>query len=237
VIIVHGAPDRSRNFSRVLPLLEDLPVIVYDRRGYGESLEAGNDGEGFEAHVADLLDLVDGRPSIAVGQSAGGAISMIAAARHPELFLAVGAWEPPLTPLEIWPAAMRAQTWGWANAPDADELGESYNRFLLGDERFESLSERTRSLLRAEGRAFRADMASQFDPYFEPHELITPCVIGSGAGPDSPDPGVYPSCAALLGCELLVIEGAPHGAHTTAPAAWASLVRATVALVPDRERT
>lgn len=238
VIFVHGAPDRSKNFARVIPLLPDLPITVYDRRGYGKSLAAGEDGEGFEAHVADLLDIIDGRPSIAVGQSAGGAISMIAAARQPELFLAVGAWEPPLTPLAAWPESMRSQTWEWATASDADELGESYNRGMLGEERFDSLSERTRALLRSEGRAFRADMRSQFDPYFEPSELVTPCVIGCGAAadPGSAVPGMYPGCVELLGCELLVIEGAPHGAHTMEPEAWASLVRATVALAEEASR-
>jgi pimeloyl-ACP methyl ester carboxylesterase len=38
VVLVHGAPERSSTFNRVLELLGDLPVTVYDRRGYGRSL-------------------------------------------------------------------------------------------------------------------------------------------------------------------------------------------------------
>ena len=33
-----GAPDRSKNFAAVVDRLADLPVTVYDRRGYGKAL-------------------------------------------------------------------------------------------------------------------------------------------------------------------------------------------------------
>ena len=97
VVIVHGQPDRSKNFARVLHLLTDLPVTAYDRRGYGKSLNAAPKARGFSDHADDLLEILDGTPSIVVGQSAGGTIAMLAATRAPELFLALGVWEPPLS--------------------------------------------------------------------------------------------------------------------------------------------
>ena len=51
VVLVHGAPDRSKNFAAVVDRLADLPVTVYDRRGYGKSLAAGAEG-GFNVHAA-----------------------------------------------------------------------------------------------------------------------------------------------------------------------------------------
>jgi pimeloyl-ACP methyl ester carboxylesterase len=232
VVIVHGAPDRSKNFAHVIHRLSDLAVTVYDRRGYGKSLAAGAGGGGFDTHADDLVALLGSTPSVVVGQSAGGAIAMTAAARSPELFLAVGAWEPPMTPYDWWPGEMRAQTSAWASAPDARALGESFNRELLGDERFEQLSERTLEMLRSEGKAFRSDMASQDRPYFDPADLTVPTLIGCGTslGADPRFADVHRLSAERTGSELLVIEGASHSAHIQEPGAWVLLVRATIEL-------
>jgi pimeloyl-ACP methyl ester carboxylesterase len=234
VVIVHGSPDRSRNFRRVIDLLEDVPITVYDRRGYGRSLVAGARGGGIGVHADDLLAVLDGTPAVVVGQSAGGATALTAAAKAPELFLAVGAWEPPMTPYEWWPEQLKAQTRAWAEAPDPYELAEDFNRGMLGDERYDALSDDTRAMLRAEGVAFRADMRSQDARYFELDELTTPSVIGCGADDvTSPFPGLHSQTAAMTSSSLLHVPGAMHGAHTQQPESWAQLVRATVALASD----
>src|SRR5215216_1802867 len=77
VVLVHGAPDRSKSFAHVVHRLPDLAVTVYDRRGYGKSLDAAWNADrlfsgGFAVHADDLIDMLDGRPSVVVGQSAGG---------------------------------------------------------------------------------------------------------------------------------------------------------------------
>jgi len=235
VILLHGAPDRSKNFAHVVHQLSDLPVTVYDRRGYGRSLEAGAQGGGFERHADDLLALLDETPSVVVGQSAGGAAALVAAARRPELFLALGMWEPPMTPWDWWPAEMKAQTAAWAGVEDPEALGEAFNRGLLGDERFDGLSERTRQLLRAEGAAFRADMASQEAPFADLDRLDMPILIGCGTVTGGASfTEVHRASARALGAELVVLEGADHSAHTNQPEAWAQFVRATVALAEGR---
>lgn len=103
VILVHGAPDRSKNFARVLDELGlASPVTIYDRRGYGRSMDAGALGGGFTQHAEDLIDIIDQQPAIVIGQSAGGAIALQASIMAPDKFLALGVWEPPMVAHEWW---------------------------------------------------------------------------------------------------------------------------------------
>ncbi len=233
-MIVHGSPDSSRNFRHVIALLGDVPITIYDRRGYGQSLAAGAQGGGIPVHVRDLLELLEAlgeTPSVVVGQSAGGATSLTAATLAPERFLAVGAWEPPMTPYDWWPAPVRSQTKEWADDPDPYDLGESFNRGMLGDERYDALAETTKQLLRDEGVAFREDMRSQMELYFEPQRLAVPSIIGCGADERRPPhTGMNQATADVLGSALLYVPDATHAAHILQPATWARLVRATLEL-------
>ena len=69
VVLVHGTMDRSTGFARVARRLDDrYRVLRYDRRGYARS--RGLPGpHGCEAHVDDLLNLLDGRHATVVGHS------------------------------------------------------------------------------------------------------------------------------------------------------------------------
>jgi pimeloyl-ACP methyl ester carboxylesterase len=231
VVVVHGAPDRSKNFAKVLHLLGDLPVTAYDRRGYGKSLNALPPSNGFEDQVADLVAILDGRPSVVVGQSAGGLITMMAATRAPELFLAIGVWEPPVTFADWWPPTgddrMDISQWTMS---DPDVLGEQFNRRLLGEDRWDAVADRTKDLLRAEGASFRADLRSQLTPPFDVADLKTPMVVGAGTESDG---WMIEGCrrlAHVTSSEYFLVPGADHVAHTHHPDVWAELVRKTVAL-------
>ncbi|MDO8389761.1 MAG: alpha/beta hydrolase [Actinomycetota bacterium] len=233
VVLVHGAPDRAKNLAHVVHLLHDVPVTTYDRRGYGKSLAAGSVGPGgFEQHADDLLQLLDGTPAIVVGQSAGGAIAMAAAIKAPHLFLALGAWEPPMVPWKWWSTIGQWEaTMKYARYHDPYQLGEDFNRNILGDERWEALPARTRELLRAEGVAFRADMSSQEFPFMEVERLRVPVVIGVGTEhPHAEFARCNRETARRTNAELYVGEGADHFAHLGNPAVWVGLVRQTVAL-------
>jgi pimeloyl-ACP methyl ester carboxylesterase len=230
VVLVHGGADRSKSFAPVVERLSDIPVTVYDRRGYGESLGLGTDSDRFNVHADDLITILERGRSVVVGHSAGGVIAMLAAARAPELFLALGVWEPPMTQWEWWPADARQQTMTWGRAADAEAAGEQFNRLILGDARWEQLPERTRQRLRLEAKAFRADMASQDRVLFERGQLNVPRVLGCGTEQSGGFVGVHQRTADMFGYELLVIEGAGHGAHISHPDAWAQFVRATVDL-------
>jgi pimeloyl-ACP methyl ester carboxylesterase len=236
VVIVHGAPDRSKNFAHVVHQLHDLNVSVYDRRGYGKSLAAAappNDGFGFAEHADDLLALLDGARSVVVGQSAGATIAMLAATRAPELFAALGAWEPPMVAWDWWlgPDAMEL-TMSWAHHDDPAQLGEEFNRGILGDERWDALRPSTQEMLRAEGTAFRADMACQDRPLFDLDDLKqVPMILGYGTvSPSERSIEAHREVARRAGAEPFEVEGADHFAHTNHPDAWVALVRRTVAL-------
>jgi pimeloyl-ACP methyl ester carboxylesterase len=240
VVIVHGAPDRSKNFAHVVHMLSDMPVTVYDRRGYGRSIPAAvaEDGEilgGFEVHANDLIELLDGRPSVVVGQSAGGAVAMLAATKAPELFAALGVWEPPMVPWDWW-AGAEATTHMRAMMGDAgaSAMVERFNRQMIGDERWDGLREVTRAMLLAEGPAFHADLACQFEQYLDLSHLKVPVLVGwaNDVGQDMPDHlrGASRRLAEHCDAETFMVEGANHFAHTGRPDVWAELVRRTVAL-------
>ena len=239
VVIVHGAPDRSKNFAHVVHMLSDLPITVYDRRGYGRSIPAGvgSDGEirgGFAVHADDLIELLDGRPSVVVGQSAGGAVAMLAATKAPELFAAVGVWEPPMMPWEWWAGPEALIEMMEMLSADAARIAETFNRRMIGDERWEGLRAATRAMLLAEGPAFQADLACQYEQYFDLDHLKVPMVLGwaNDVGQDMPGylRGAHRRLADHCDTETFMVDGANHFAHTGRPDIWAELVRRTVAL-------
>jgi pimeloyl-ACP methyl ester carboxylesterase len=231
VVLVHGAPDRSKNFAPVVEHLDDLPVVVYDRRGYGHSsIASGVKGVGFDVHANDLIGVLTETPSIVVAHSAGSAIAMFTAARAPELFLALGVWEPPMTAWDWSSRELRELSLAYGRSTDPGAAIESFNRTLaLGDAGWEQLRESTRDRLRAEGEAFCADMASQESKFIELDDLRVPGLVGCGdEWPDGVD--INARTADEAGFEFLVIEGTGHFAPITHPEAWARFVRATVEL-------
>lgn len=239
VVIVHGAPDRSKNFAHVVHMLSDMPVTVYDRRGYGRSIPAGvgADGKlrgGFVVHADDLIELLDGRPSVVVGQSAGGAVAMLAATKAPELFAALGLWEPPMMPWEWWAGPDALIEMMEMMSADAARIAETFNRRMIGDERWEGLRAATRAMLLAEGPAFQADLACQYEQYFDLDHLKVPMVLGwaNDVGQDMPGylRGAHRRLADHCDTETFMVDGANHFAHTGRPDVWAELVRRTVAL-------
>jgi pimeloyl-ACP methyl ester carboxylesterase len=231
VVLVHGSPDRSKNFAAVLERLADLPIVTYDRRGYGKSVDVRPPARDFGDHADDLLAVLDGRCSVVVAQSVGCNVALTAAARAPELVAALGLWEPPNAWCDWWPdPALPASAAHFAAATDPEALGEEFNRGILGDERWDSLPERTRQLLRAEGAAFRSDMAAELFAPFAFADVTSPTVIGYGTETSSGHAEGARRLAALMGAELYEVEGADHFCPLTNPDAWAELVRRAVAL-------
>jgi len=166
-----------------------------------------------------------------VAQSAGGTIAMLAATIAPELFLALGVWEPPMVPYDWWVGAEAMErTMAWTRYDDTEQLGEDMNRSILGDDRWQALRESTKAMLRGEGVAFRADMACQATPLFDVESVKVPFVAGHGTDMPAAFVAANRRLAELTGADMFVGDGVDHFAHLSAPDVWAELVRRTVAL-------
>jgi pimeloyl-ACP methyl ester carboxylesterase len=226
VVFVHGSMDRGAAFTRAMAALPDLDSLRYDRRGYGASYGVG-DLVGLEGHVDDLLSIVDGRPAVLVGHSYGGLVSLVAACRAPELVLSVGAFEAPM-PWEPWwpPPSHRPPRSG-------AEAAERFLRKMLGDATWEKQPRKDKRLL--EGDTLLAEQASLRTGRapFVPEDVPVPVVAGCGT---ESEPELIRSAEELAARvpegELVVVEGADHGAHTSHPAEFAAFAQRVV----DRAR-
>ncbi|MEO6628817.1 MAG: alpha/beta hydrolase [Aquihabitans sp.] len=219
VVFVHGGLDRSSSFGRVARQLDDLPVVRYDRRGYGGSrdLPVGS----LAAHIADLVDVVDGRDSVVFGHSMGGVIALGAAELRPDLFRAAIAYEAPTPWQPWWPSSTR-------EPGDPADDAERFMRQMVGDRIWERLPERTRRDRRAEGTALRADFDS-LKRASAPWSLATLAVpVISAAGSKSTwwhQRGAEEIADEARFATFTLVDGASHGIHLTHPKAAAALVR------------
>lgn len=234
VVFVHGSMDRAAAFRKAVRRLTDLDVVLYDRRGYARSLDSGISSD-VDALVADLLAVIDDRPTVVVGHSLGGLITLAAAQRAPELITAVGVFEAPLGWRPWWPrtsAGGVARATAEAEGPEA--AAEQFMRRLIGDDRWESLPSGTRRQRRAEGRALLADLAAmRSGPPFDPAVLTVPAVVGYGSITSERHRRAAVELADdLPNAQLVTIEGASHNAHDSHPAEFGDFVRQVVEQAP-----
>jgi pimeloyl-ACP methyl ester carboxylesterase len=220
VVFVHGVLDRGRSFRFVGDeLAGEVRMAWYDRRGYGDSLDATADPVGVDVHAGDLLDVLDGRPAVVVGHSFGGVTALAAAIRAPGLVRAVVIYETGMAWAPGWDDGhMQAMLWG------EDPEGQGA-RMMFGS-RFEAMDpdERTRWLL--EARAFIGEERSvrRGPPPFDLADLRVPLVYGCS---DRARFGVVSTylAATVPGVEIVELPGAGHNAHRTQPGPFADLVR------------
>ncbi len=231
VVLVHGAPDRSTAFGRALKDLDDLHVVVYDRRGYGESI-AMAPATSLRSHADDLVEVLEaigGGPAVVVGHSYGGNPVMHAAALRPDLVGAVGTWETSMCWLPGWPADHTALVRDLADPPDVRALGEQMGMSLLGARGWERLDESGRELRRAEGLAFALDMRFMLDAPYDVRAVGAPIVHGLGGDTVGAHVVGARLFADAIGVEPVVVPGTGHLVHTQAPGEWAAFVRRVVA--------
>jgi lipase len=229
VVFVHGAMDRGAAFLRVTRLLPDVDWWVYDRRGYGRSVTDAP--AELDDHVDDLVALLElvrsrtGRTAVVAGHSLGGTIALAATHRRPDLVAAVVAYESPLTWAEWWPR--RGPGGGSLEDDEPEVAAERFMRRVAGDDVWESLPDATRARRLEEGRALVAELSSaRRAAAFVPVEIGVPATISRGSATDD-----YRERAARVlhdeipGAELVLLDGADHGAHVSRPDEFAALVR------------
>jgi pimeloyl-ACP methyl ester carboxylesterase len=231
VVLIHGAMDRSGGMLRTRRLLQhDFRVIRYDRRGYGRSRGAVPSSD-FSVQVADLMDVLDGRPAVIGGHSFGGVIGLALAERRPDLVRAVLAYETPMMREAWWPGRSPSSP----SVPDMspEDAAEWFLRRMIGDDMWGRLPRAIQSDRRAEGPALVADLRSVRPPApepFVPERITVPVVAAYGAAGRSHHRRAAEELARRAPhASLSVVPGANHGIHLAMPEAFAGLVRRAVA--------
>jgi pimeloyl-ACP methyl ester carboxylesterase len=225
VVFVHGVLDRGRSFERVAALLEDeCRMLWYDRRGYGDSIDAPGGPVGVHGHIDDLVGVLDGEPAVVVGHSFGGVTVVGAALRAPELVRAVVLYETGFA----WAP-------GWDDSPVqallAGEDPEGAGVRNIFPRRYDSMSDDERSQLRREAAAFLAEERSVRTgtaPY-DIADLAVPLVFGS-SGVDRFAAVADHLRRVVAEVETVIVPGGGHNPHRTAPEAFADLVRRGISL-------
>jgi pimeloyl-ACP methyl ester carboxylesterase len=93
IVFVHGGFDTAEEtFPEQRQLADQYRVVLVDRRGYGDSPPAVRFD--FDSQVDDLVAVL-GRGAHLVGQSYGGLLCLLAAARRPDLVWSLTVIEPP----------------------------------------------------------------------------------------------------------------------------------------------
>lgn len=218
--------DRATSFGRVARRLDGYEVTRYDRRGYGNSLGLGPP-TGFDQQVADLVDVLDGRPAMVAGHSYGGTIAAAAAQRHPDLVVGVVAYESPMPWADWWPRHSAGAS-AVAAASNPADAAERFMRRMLGDERWKRLPASTRAARRREGPTLVAEMAHlrpPNPPAHDPSRITVPVLAAHGTeGADHHRRAAEVLADDVPAGELVVLDGVGHGVHLTDPAEFARLV-------------
>ena len=237
VVLVHGSMDRSGSWVRVARELRDRHTVRYDRRGYGRSLDVGPGT--MEQHIADLFEVIAERVAVVAGHSYGAAIALAAAERRPDLVRAVVSYEGPMPWRDFWPTSSGGSN-AMAEVRAGAAVGDAAERFLrrhIGDEKWESLPQKTRDERRAEGAALLTELASAREdgaPY-DAARITVPVI--SARGTDSEAylmRGADVLATEIRGAEHAVIEGARHGGHQSHPKEFADLIRRALDRIPAR---
>ena len=229
VVLVHGSLDRGTSFARVVRRLPDLHVVTYDRRGYNRSRPAAAPARSLEDHIADLVTIVDGRPSVLVGHSYGGDVALGAAVALPGVVGAVGVYEPPLPWADWWPR----RTGSDAPVEDPGAFAESFFRRVVNDDAWDRLPEGARAERRADGPALLTelfDIRRQESP-IDFARLTVPVVLGRGGRSIPHHRRAIDALVEILPTgEVVEFPDATHGAHLSHPDAFAAFVRRVVEL-------
>jgi pimeloyl-ACP methyl ester carboxylesterase len=242
LVLVHGSATDMTTWDGVVDdLAGDHRVIIYDRRGYGQSRH--KPVRDHRIHARDLtllLQEVASEPATVVGWSSGGNVALAAAVKSPELFSALGVVEAPFHGLRhadraVLATALRLKLSQWRGRPI--EAVEAFLRFgsalRSGGNVYDMLDDEERKGLLANS----APVLAEWDPYYFG---VMAEHVPLGAVVDLPVPLTW-----ILGAEsapwisglharvarrrpsmrTVVIPGASHLIHIDRPAEFVAAVR------------
>jgi pimeloyl-ACP methyl ester carboxylesterase len=239
--VLGSATDMTTWDGVVDDFARDHRVIIYDRRGYGQSRH--KPVRDHRIHARDLtllLQEVASEPATVVGWSSGGNVALAAAVKSPELFSALGVVEAPFHGLRhadraVLATALRLKLSQWRGRPI--EAVEAFLRFgsalRSGGNVYDMLDDEERKGLLANS----APVLAEWDPYYFG---VMAEHVPLGAVVDMPVPLTW-----ILGAEsapwisglharvarrrpdmrTVVIPGASHLVHIDKPAEFVAAVQ------------
>jgi pimeloyl-ACP methyl ester carboxylesterase len=111
ILLVHGNMGRWQSFTSIIPdLILNMHVFALDLRGHGKSSHAPGTYT-LQNHLADVSSFIKnkiGSPVVIFGMSLGGMISLMAAAKYPEMIHGIIIADSPLT-LETLEPILKSQ--------------------------------------------------------------------------------------------------------------------------------
>ncbi|MHB1137460.1 MAG: alpha/beta fold hydrolase [Microthrixaceae bacterium] len=234
VLLVHGAMDRAASFGRVMRRLPDLDVLAVDRRGYGDSLDAGV-ASTLSAHVDDLECVIDwtgaGRV-VVVGHSLGGTLALELGTRDDGRVRGLGAFECPMPALDGSHDRVGAGSVEIGEREGAAAAAEHFYRLMVGERTWDRLRARDREARRAEGPALMAELTDlrRTTTGVALDAVKLPVVLGVGELSRQDLRTTAETLRERLpDAWAIQISNAGHGAHLSHPDEFARYVRACVA--------
>jgi len=171
VLLIHGGAADGDLWSAVDidGLARDYRVIAYNRRGYSGSGEPDSDWVRHREDAVALLAELGAAPATVMGFSAGGIVALDLAVHHPELVSALVLIDPAVyvrrhvTPglAKMFLSAQLARRFRGAES-GAEIFGRYVTSYSSGGSAWdrEDFPEQRRDVMRANGRALFADLAS-----------------------------------------------------------------------------
>jgi pimeloyl-ACP methyl ester carboxylesterase len=244
LVMVHGSWLAGGQWDPVVPkLAASFRVLVYDRRGHGDSERPNSRGRvgGSVADLAALIEQLGLAPVWVAGNSLGGSITLRLAGERPDLLAGLTAHEPPLFSLCVTDAAV-------APMVDADMRADAAvaERIASGDhaggaEQFvEANAPGMWTQLPPEARQMMIENAPAFldeanDPTFYDVDLDRikafrrPALLTQGdQSPPQYAPVVTKLAEALPSVEVRTLAGVGHLPHTEHPEIYVDALTAFV---------
>jgi len=221
IVLIHGSMDRQAAFLRVARLLStSSPVVTFDRRGYGKSVQQRGIFSVAE-QVSDLNEIIGqfavNQRVILVGHSFGGVVALAFAQRFVGSIAGLVIYESPMSWEPWWPKDSGGSA-AVAAADDPEYAAETFMRRFIGHRRWEALPDSTKIQRRSEGEALVGELTDiRRNKPWDIQLVRGPLMAGYGS---LSKPHLQAS-AELLGnlpdCRSAKIEGAHHNAHSGSP--------------------
>lgn len=214
LVLVHGSLDRKAGMALIArEAQKHCSVIRYDRRGYGTSFP--HDGPfSVSSNIDDLVEIVGNRKVVVFGHSFGGHMALGLASRSPDSVLAVATYESPLSWKSWWTQNSAGAA---AIREEPQQAAEAFMIRLIGQKRWDALPEKTKQARRQEGPALIGELSDlRRECPWDIDSITCPVVVGVGdRALEHHRRGAEWLADNLPHAQLVVIDGAGHGAHVS----------------------